>query len=637
MDKSRRADLDLWAITAEGFLSRLGFGLVTFGLPLYAYHLGLSLTDIGLLTSINLVASVAVKPLMGWFADRFGLKLSFVGSIGLRSIVAGLLVFATLPWQLYVIRSLYGVAQGMRDPALNALLAERGGEKTVATGFAWYATAKNTADSIGGAIAGFLLALTASNYQALFFLAFLMSLLPLFVVAAFVHEKGERSGAKTKLKPEAAPAPQESLPIKHLSALTIILYIGLGILISGTAQMLRGLLPLLAKEYAGLNSAQTGAIYLVSTVCYLVSGPLFGWLSDNVSRKLVLMTRGVANTVSSALFMLFPNFWGLAVGSAVDNVGKSAFKPAWGALMAHVAGSDRKRQARTMGYLSLAEDIGEAGGPVVATLVWSAWGVPFALGGRILLAVVTEIYAAIVTHPLEKQAHVEQSANKVSKKRRLEDVGTLKRRLEVGTVYRILAAVGILLTMAAVAAPLVFPGPVQSMLDGSTTAVSWYVSNVLPGHWILFWVVVIGVVTPIDVALLYLLVSGLRQARVKTIRATSITGSDVRVTIDSLANLLCCYIKALPDIVAVEAQISPKQGGVGLQLNVEACAGVNLALKADEMVLVARHVVEEKMSLKLSDKLQIQITVVPPPGCESNVASMTQLGPQEAEQPIPSR
>src|SRR5512144_2506197 len=125
------ADPALGAIVAEGFLSRLSFGIANVALLLYGSYLGLNLTELGVLASISLIASLAVKPVMGWVADRFGLKQSFVGAIGLRSLVALLLVFAVLPWQLFAIRILYGVSQGMRDPALNALLAERGGKKSV--------------------------------------------------------------------------------------------------------------------------------------------------------------------------------------------------------------------------------------------------------------------------------------------------------------------------------------------------------------------------------------------------------------------------------------------------------------------------------------------------------------------------
>ena len=130
----------LLVILAEGFLSRLSFGIISFVLPLYAYRkLGLSLTETGLLFSLNLIAEQIFKPAMGWAADRIGLKRSFACAVGLRSLVALLLAFAASPWQVYAIRLLHGLSESLRDPAVNALIAEHSEAKRLGSSFAWCA------------------------------------------------------------------------------------------------------------------------------------------------------------------------------------------------------------------------------------------------------------------------------------------------------------------------------------------------------------------------------------------------------------------------------------------------------------------------------------------------------------------
>jgi MFS family permease len=389
----RSTDLALIAIVAEGFLSRLSFGVISFALPLYAYHVGMKLSEIGILSSINLIVALALKPAMGVVADRFGLKRSFAAATGLRSVVSLALGFVSAPWQLLTVRSVYGVSQSLRDPALNALLAEHGGQKRIAAAFGWYSTAKSVGGSLGSAVAGILLGLTASNYPLVFGVAFVLSILPVLIVGCFVQESSASSEPARPLEQSAGDGRLRDAPTTWTA---IVSYIALGTLISGTAQMLRGLLPILATQYAGLSEAETGVIYTVSTLAVLVAGPLFGWLSDNVSQQLVLMVRGVANTLSSILFVAFPNLAGIALGKAVDDVGKAAFKPAWGALMADVSNLDRKRRARTIGFMCMGEDAGEIGGPIVAGFIWSIWGVPVVLGVRILLALITEIYATVL-------------------------------------------------------------------------------------------------------------------------------------------------------------------------------------------------------------------------------------------------
>ena len=189
----RSGNLALIAIVAEGFLSRLSFGMIGFALPLYAYHLGMHLTEIGILASINLVVAMALKPAMGVLADRVGLKPSFTAATALRSVVSLALAFVSSPWQLLTVRSVYGISQSLRDPALNALLAEHGGQKRIAAAFGWYSTAKSVGGSLGSALAGILLGLTASNYSLVFVAAFVLSILPVFIVGRYVQERSATS------------------------------------------------------------------------------------------------------------------------------------------------------------------------------------------------------------------------------------------------------------------------------------------------------------------------------------------------------------------------------------------------------------------------------------------------------------
>jgi MFS family permease/ABC-type cobalamin/Fe3+-siderophores transport system ATPase subunit len=384
----------LAAVVAEGFFSRLSFGLVTFGLPLYAFRLGMSLAEIGILTSINLIVAIVLKPLMGWVADRVGLKASLTVAIALRSLVSLLLVFAGSAWQLIAVRSLHGVSIALRDPAVGALVAELGGKKAIASSFAWYQTGKSVAGSVGKALAGLLLAVTASSFPTLFVVSLVLSTIPLFVVLRFVPD--EEHGSRLLEPHRSSEEAGEGGPRRISTAP----YVLLGLMISATAYMMANLFPILATEYGGLNEAQTGAIYLIGAVLAL-SGPAWGWVADHMNNRVVLSVRGIANVASSALYLLTPNFFGFAVGRALDDTGKAAFRPAWGALMARVASLDKRRRARVIGRVSSGEDAGEVIGPIAAGLLWSAWGVATVLVARIVLALITEIYAAKVMRSLE--------------------------------------------------------------------------------------------------------------------------------------------------------------------------------------------------------------------------------------------
>jgi MFS family permease len=409
----------LLAIVAEGFFSRLSFGVISFVLPLYAYRLGLGFAEIGTLLGTNLLVAIVLKVPMGLLADRVGYRPTLVGAIALRSVVSLLLAFAVSPWHLFAIRGLHGVSIAMRDPSTASLISVHGGKERIASSFAWYQTAKSVAGSFGKGLGGIILGISGASFTDAFLVAFVLSVLPLWVVVR--HIRGDaphtsRMETQREVPPVApqtlvterarGPAPPAGSPdrLSHTSApLTsgrsaggarpsMLAAATLGMLVTGTAYMMSNLFPVLAVEHAGLSESQTGAIFLLGSVV-TIAGPGFGWLSDRVSHRLVLSVRGAANIVSSILFLAAPNLAGFAAGKLTDDLGKAAFKPAWGALMARVAELDPRRRARAMSVVSLGEDTGEMVGPVVAGALWSAWGVGVLLGARIALAVVTEVYA----------------------------------------------------------------------------------------------------------------------------------------------------------------------------------------------------------------------------------------------------
>ena len=111
------------AVAAEGFLTRLGFGMVSLALPLFALSLGMSLAEVGFLYALRTVAVIAVKPVMGWAADRYGRKSTLLVAVVLRCLIGLLFVFASQAWHLYALRILQGAEKCIR------LLKTRAGQR----------------------------------------------------------------------------------------------------------------------------------------------------------------------------------------------------------------------------------------------------------------------------------------------------------------------------------------------------------------------------------------------------------------------------------------------------------------------------------------------------------------------------
>jgi len=396
MRRPNRPNPALVALVAEGFFMRLGFGIITFALPLYARHLGLSLAETGALIAVTGVAKVALKPVTGWLADRVGAKRGLVAALGLRSLVSFLLAFAGAPWQLYSIRSIHGLSTSLRDPAVNALIAENGDEKAMGSAFAWYFTAKSLASSLGKAMAGLLLTLTASDFRAVFLITWVISSLTLPAVILFVPgaRRGQAARAdRTALADGSAPpSPAEGRSVRA----RVTSVVGLGFLISVTGSLIDRFYPVLATEYAHMTEAQAGAVYLGGALMALLAGPLFGWASDRWGRRPTVVARTTANATSSLIYLLAPNAAGFTAGKLLDEGGRAGFRPAWGAVKADISGLRTSQRAQLMGVMDVGDDAGDVVGPIAGGLLWDAWGIAGLMGARIALACATELYAAAV-------------------------------------------------------------------------------------------------------------------------------------------------------------------------------------------------------------------------------------------------
>ena len=400
----------LAALVAEGFLMRLGYGILSFTVPLYARHLGLNHAETGVLIAVTGMVKVALKPAAGWLADRIGAKQGLVSALALRSVVSFLFAFAGMPWQLYSLRTLHGMSTSMRDPTVNALIAENGDERAMGSAFAWYFTAKSLANSLGKAVAGGLLALTASNYTVVFLVTWVVSSLTLPAVILFVPgtRRGPAAGEADAIEAgvtaptpapvaeiagataDAGPATPAGPPLRRrVSALVV-----LGFLISVTASMIDRFYPILATEVAHMSPGRAGLVYLVSAFVALVAGPLFGWASDRFGRRPTVVVRSVANAGSSLLYLVSPTPVGFTVGKLLDDGGRAGFRPAWGALKADVSNVDRSKRARLMGVMDIGDDLGDVLGPVAGGLLWGAWGITGLLLTRVAIAGLTEVVAA---------------------------------------------------------------------------------------------------------------------------------------------------------------------------------------------------------------------------------------------------
>ena len=126
-------------------------------------------------------------------------------------------------------------------------------------------------------------------------------------------------------------------------------------------------------------------------------------LADRVGAGKVIALRSVANLLTSALFFVVPWFAGTAflgvmmgIARGVDEMGKAAFKPTWGAIAAKVSSANLENRSRTMGILEGGIDASDLAFPVLAGILLQFFSLGWLMAVRAVLALLAEVYAVVL-------------------------------------------------------------------------------------------------------------------------------------------------------------------------------------------------------------------------------------------------
>jgi MFS family permease/pSer/pThr/pTyr-binding forkhead associated (FHA) protein len=231
----------------------------------------------------------------------------------------------------------------------------------------------------------------------IFIASTVLSLLSLVLVAVFIKEKKK---PKKEKKEKSEGDEQEFQPEQP----NVWAFALLGTALTAPAYMVTGEFFTILAVKLEVTPAALGWIKIVSeTAVPLLFGPFFGWLADRIGAGKVIALRSLANLATSALFWIVPSFAGTALlgvmmglARAVDEVGKAAFKPTWGAIAAKVSSFNLSKRSRTMGILEGGVDASDLAFPVLAGVMLQYLSLGPLMLVRGVLAIVAEIYGFVL-------------------------------------------------------------------------------------------------------------------------------------------------------------------------------------------------------------------------------------------------
>lgn len=234
----------------------------------------------------------------------------------------------------------------------------------------------------------------------IFWIATFFSLCSLVLVAVFIKEKKKEKKEKKKDK-AAAPTGMLHAPQEQPNVYSFAL---LGAALTAPAYMVTGEFFTVLAVKLEVTPGALGWIKVVSeTLVPLLFGPFFGWLADRIGAGKVIALRSIANLATSVLFWMVPWFAGTAflgvmmgLARAIDEIGKAAFKPTWGAIAARVSSFNLSNRSKTMGILEGGVDASDLAFPVLAGLMLQYLSLGPLMLVRAVLALVAEVYGHLL-------------------------------------------------------------------------------------------------------------------------------------------------------------------------------------------------------------------------------------------------
>ncbi len=154
------------------------------------------------------------------------------------------------------------------------------------------------------------------------------------------------------------------------------------------------LLPFLISE-RGLSLAAAGALVFAATVSSSVVQPLFGVFSDRRPIPALMPLGVLLAGIGMALVGVAPGYLQIFLCIVVSGIGVAAFHPESARFANYVSGS---RRARGMSFFSVGGNAGFALGPVVATPLVLAFGLP----GTLFLALPAALMAAALFYEIPR-------------------------------------------------------------------------------------------------------------------------------------------------------------------------------------------------------------------------------------------
>ena len=253
----------VWTMEAGGLANAFGNGVAYPFTVIYLHNVrGFSLGIAGLVLATNAMVGLGAGPLAGIVVDRIGGRVTLAASLVLMAIGFGAFPWVTEPWHAFVASAVAGIGNGGFWPSQSTLLAGLTPQARRHAAFALQRVTRNLGIGLGG-ITGGLIATTsdAGSFTVLYMID----------AATFIAFAAVLSLVPEPDLPAVADGARRGRYLDVLRHRVFLGFVGLNVLFVAAGYAQLELLPVFAKNEAGVTEKAIGLIFFANTLVIVLA------------------------------------------------------------------------------------------------------------------------------------------------------------------------------------------------------------------------------------------------------------------------------------------------------------------------------------------------------------------------------
>jgi MFS family permease len=354
----------VWALGFVSLLMDISSEMIHTLLPLYLVTvLGTSMLTVGVIEGIAEATTAIVKIFSGALSDRLGKrKLLAAFGYGVAAFTKPVFPLATSISWIVTARFVDRVGKGIRGGPRDALVADLSPPEVRGAAFGLRQSLDTVGAAIGPLLAIAFMALTASNFTAVFWIAVVPAFMSLALIVLCVHEP-DRLAAKSIRSP-LSPTELQRLGLAYWLIVVLATVFTL-------ARFSEAFL-LLRAQSVGLSLVLVPIVMLVMNVLYALAAWPAGVLSDKLGRFGVLISGFLVLVLADLTLAFGSNILPIIIGAALWGLHMGLTQGLLASLVADTAPAELRGTA--FGMFNLVTGVATLLASIVAGALWDLVG-----------------------------------------------------------------------------------------------------------------------------------------------------------------------------------------------------------------------------------------------------------------------